>query len=115
MCESQIKANYFFDQSKTDEAVKEALKSVSKVMIKKNQTIVKEGEPITQQQINILTELGLVGEDLSKDYIYTYIILAFFVLFVLGMQYMYLKKEKKEILIDTKLVFLILLLNLFTK
>ena len=112
MCESQIKANYFFDQSKTDEAVKEALKSVSKVMIKKNQTIVKEGEPITQQQINILTELGLVGEDLSKDYIYTYIILAFFVLFVLGMQYMYLKKEKKEILIDTKLVFLILLLNL---
>ena len=114
MCESQIKANYFFDQSKTDEAVKEALKSVSKMMIKKNQTIVKEGEPITQQQINILTELGLVGEDLSKDYIYTYIILAFFVLFVLGMQYMYLKKEKKEILIDTKLVFLILLLNLLS-
>ena len=114
MCESQIKANYFFDQSKTDEAVKEALKSVSKVMIKKNQTIVKEGEPITQQQINILAELGLVGEDLSKDYIYTYIILAFFVLFVLGMQYMYLKKEKKEILIDTKLVFLILLLNLLS-
>ena len=114
MCESQIKANYFFDQSKTDEAVKEALKSVSKVMIKKNQTIVKEGEPITQQQINILTELGLVGEDLSKDYIYTYIILAFFVLFVLGMQYMFLKKEKKEILIDTKLVFLILLLNLLS-
>ena len=114
MCESQIKANYFFDQSKPDEAVKEALKSVSKVMIKKNQTIVKEGEPITQQQINILAELGLVGEDLSKDYIYTYIILAFFVLFVLGMQYMYLKKEKKEILIDTKLVFLILLLNLLS-
>ena len=114
MCESQIKANYFFDQSKTDEAVKEALKSVSKVMIKKNQTIVKEGEPITQQQINILTELGLVGEDLSKDYIYTYIILAFFVLFVLGMQYMYLKKEKTEILTDTKLVFLILLLNLLS-
>lgn len=114
MCESQIKANYFFDQSKTDEAVKEALKSVSKVMIKKNQTIVKEGEPITQQQINILAELGLVGEDLSKDYIYTYIILAFFVLFVLGMQYMYLKKEKKEILIDTKFVFLILLLNLLS-
>ena len=114
MCESQIKANYFFDQAKTDEAVKEALKSVSKVMIKKNQTIVKEGEPITQQQINILTELGLVGEDVSKNYIYTYIILAFFVLFVLAMQYIYLKKEKKEILVDTKLVFLILSLNLLS-
>ena len=40
-------------------------------MIKKNQTIVKEGEPITQRQITILTELGLVGEGVSKDYIYT--------------------------------------------
>ena len=51
MCDSQVKPNYFFDQTKTDEAVKEALKSVSKVMIKKNQIVVKEGEPITQQQI----------------------------------------------------------------
>ena len=114
MCDSQVKPNYFFDQTKTDEAVKEALKSVSKVMIKKNQTIVKEGEPITQRQITILTELGLVGEGISKDYIYTYIIIAFYVLFVLVVQYLYLKKEKKEVIINTKLVFLILLLNLLS-
>lgn len=114
MCDSQIQANYFFDQAKTDEAVKEALKSVSKVMIKKNQIIVKEGEPITQQQITILTELGLVGESTSKDYIYTYIIIALYVLFVLVLQYIYLRKEKKEVLMNTKLVFLILLLNLLS-
>lgn len=114
MCESQIKPNYFFDQAKTDEAVKEALKNVSKVMIKKNQTIVKEGEPITQKQITILTELGLVGEGISKDYIYTYIIIAFYVLFVLTLQYMYLKKERKEVLYNTKILGLILLLNLLS-
>ena len=114
MCDSQIQPNYFFDQAKTDEAVKEALKSVSKVMIKKNQIIVKEGEPITQQQITILTELGLVGESTSKDYIYTYIIIALYVLFVLVLQYIYLRKEKKEVLMNTKLVFLILLLNLLS-
>ncbi len=114
MCDSQVKANYFFDQTKTDEAVKEALKSVSKVMIKKNQIIVKEGEPITQKQITILNELGLVGEGISKDYIYTYIIIAFYVLFILILQYMYLKKERKEVLCNTKLVFLILLLNLIS-
>ena len=74
ICDSQVQPNYFFDQTKTDEAVKEALKSVSKVMIKKNQIIVKEGEPITQRQITILTELGLVGEGISNDYIYTCII-----------------------------------------
>lgn len=114
MCNSQIKANYFFDQEKTDEAIKEALKSVSKVMIKKNQIIVKEGEPITQQQITILTELGLVGESISKDYIYTYIIIAIYVLFILLLQYIYLRKEKKEVFMNTKLIFLILLLNLLS-
>lgn len=114
ICESQVKANYFFDQSKTDEAIKEALKGVSKVMIKKNQIIVKEGEPITQQQINILTELGLIGEDISKDYIYTYIIVFFYVLFVLILQYIYMKNENNKILKNTKLVFLILLLNLLS-
>ena len=114
ICESQVKANYFFGQSKTDEAIKEALKGVSKVMIKKNQIIVKEGEPITQKQINILTELGLIGEDISKDYIYTYIILFFYVLFVLILQYIYMKNENNKILNNTKLVFLILLLNLLS-
>ena len=114
ICESQVKANYFFDQSKTDEAIKEALKGVSKVMIKKNQIIVKEGEPITQKQINILTELGLIGEDISKDYIYTYIILFFYVLFVLILQYIYMKNENNKILNNTKLVFLIFLLNLLS-
>lgn len=114
ICESQVKANYFFDQSKTDESIKEALKGVSKVMIKKNQIIVKEGEPITQKQINILTELGLIGEDISKDYIYTYIILFFYVLFVLILQYIYMKNENNKILNNTKLVFLILLLNLLS-
>lgn len=114
MCDSLVNPNYFFDQAKTDEAIKEALKNVSKVMIKKNQTIVKEGEPITQRQITILTELGLVGEGISKDYIYTYIIIAFYVLFILILQYMYFKKERKEVLHNTKLVFLILLLNLLS-
>lgn len=114
ICDSQVHPNYFFDQAKTDEAVKEALKSVSKVMIKKNQTIVKEGEPITQRQISILTELGLLGEGISKDYIYTYIILAFYVLFILILQYVYLKKERPKVLKNTKLVFLILLLNLLS-
>ena len=114
MCDSQIHPNYFFDQAKTDESLKEALKSVSKVMIKKNQIIVKEGEPITQRQISILTELGLLGDGVSKNYIYTYIITAFYVVFVFVLQYVYLKNEKKDIFNNNKLILLTLLLNLFT-
>ncbi|MCE9653950.1 HDIG domain-containing protein [Clostridium celatum] len=112
MCYSQIQPNWFFDQAKTDEMVKEALKTVSKVMIKKNQIIVKEGEPITQRQISILTELGLIGDSVSKDYMLTYIIISVYVLFVLLTQYLYLKKERKDVLANTKLTFMILLLNI---
>lgn len=112
MCYEQIKPNYFFDAAKTDEMIKEALKSVPKVMIKKNQIIVKEGEPITQKQISILTELGVAGEGVSKDNLYSYIALGFYVILILGLQYLYLRKEKKEICENTKIMLMISLINL---
>lgn len=114
MAYSQIKPNYVFDKEKTDELTREALKTVTKVMIKKNQIIVKEGEPITQKQIEILTELGIVGEGVGKDYILTYVILAIFLMLVFVLQYLYLKKEKTEIFKNTKMIILIALLNIFS-
>lgn len=112
MAYSQIKSNYVFDKEKTDELIREALKSVTKVMIKKNQIIVKEGEPITQKQIEILTELGIVGEGVGKGYLVTYIILAIFLILVSVLQYSYLKRAKDEIFKNTKLLILISLLNI---
>lgn len=114
MAYSQIKPNYVFDKEKTDELIREALKTVTKVMIKKNQIIVKEGEPITQKQIEILTELGIVGEGVGTDYILTYVILAIFLMLVSVLQYLYLKKEKTEIFKNTKMIILIALLNIFS-
>ena len=38
---------------------------MKKVVIKKNQIIVKEGEPVTESQINQLKELGILKEDSS--------------------------------------------------
>ena len=67
MINSQIKPNYVEDTEKREELIKEALKSVEKVMIKKNQTVVKEGEPITERQIEILTELGYIKEEVLLD------------------------------------------------
>ena len=66
MINSQIKPNYVEDTEKREELIKEALKSVEKVMIKKNQTVVKEGEPITERQIEILTESGIVGDYMGR-------------------------------------------------
>ena len=111
---SQIKPNLFFDKEKTDEKVKEAQKNMQKEIIKKNQTIVKEGEPITSSQIEILRELGLLDKGLGKTYMYTYLILAVFVAMVLGMQYSYLSKDKKEIYNNIKMIIMISVINLIS-
>ncbi|MEG1287031.1 MAG: HD family phosphohydrolase [Clostridium sp.] len=111
---NQIKPNSFFDKEKTDEKIKEALKGVQKEIIKKNQTIVKEGEPITSSQIEILRELGLLDKGLGKTYLYTYLILGVFVAVVLGMQYSYLAKDKKEIFDNTKMIIMIGVINLIS-
>ena len=41
--------------------------------------IVKDGEPITESQIEILKELGVLDKGLGKTYLYTYLILGVFV------------------------------------
>ena len=111
---SQIKPNLFFDKEKTDEKIKEAQKNIQKEIIKKNQTIVKEGEPITSSQIEILRELGVLDKGLGKTYMYTYLILAVFVAMVLGMQYSYLSKDKKEIYNNTRMIIMISVINLIS-
>ena len=85
MAYSQIKPNFIFDKSKTDEKITEELKKATKVYIKKNQIVVKEGEPITQKQVEILTELGLVGDEVDKEYLFTYAALAAFVALTLAL------------------------------
>lgn len=111
---SQIKPNSFFDKDKTDEKIKEAQKGVQKEIIKKNQIVVKDGEPITESQIEILKELGVLDKGLGKTYLYTYLILGVFVALVLGMQYSYLLKDKKEIYYNTRMVIMIGAINLTT-
>ncbi len=112
MAYSQIKPNWVFDKDKTDEKVTEALKSAPKEYIKKNQIVVKEGEPITQSQIEILTELGILRDGVDKGYLFIYIVLAALVLLTLVLQYLYMKKERLGLLLNTKVVFMIIILNI---
>lgn len=112
MAYSQIKPNWVFDKDKTDEKVTEALKSAPKEYIKKSQIIVKEGEPITQSQIEILTELGIIGDGVDKGYLFIYIVLAALVFLTLALQYLYMKKERLGLLLNTKVVLMIIILNI---
>lgn len=109
---SQIKPNFFYDKEKTDEKLKEAIKNVSPILIKKNQIIVKEGEPVTARQIQILNSIGLLNN--SKFNFLMYIALAAFIIAILILQYEYIKKNYNDIYNDTSKILLISLVNLIT-
>lgn len=108
---SEIKPNLFYDEDKTNEKIEEVKKNTEKVIIKKNQIIVKEGEPVTEGQIQVLKELGVIDEGKTGGLLLLYILAAIFVGIILYLQYVYVKKNHKEIYEDNKKLILICLLN----
>ena len=108
---SEIKPNLFYDAEKTNEKIEEVKKNTEKVIIKKNQIIVKEGEPVTEGQIQVLKELGIINEGKTGGLLLLYILTAIFVGIILYLQYTYVKKNHKEIYEDNKKLILICLLN----
>lgn len=106
-----IEPNFFYDKEKTDELIKETLKQVSPVMIKKNQIVVNEGEPVTAHQLDLLKALGLLSDSTSS--IYIYIALGFLVAIVMYLQYGYIKKYYPKIYSDFSKIVMISILNVF--
>lgn len=111
---SQIKANLFIDTEKMEENAKEVQKNIQKEIIKKNQIIVKEGEPVTQRQIEILNELGLLNNDTNKSYLLSFISLGVLIIIVLFIQYGYIAKERADMFKDNKMLILISSINIIT-
>ena len=112
--QNQINANVFFDEEKTNEKIQETQKSVSKVIIKQNQIIVKEGEPVTQVQIDILSDLGMLDDQNETVNIYVYLAIAILLAIVLFLQYSYIKLNYKEIFKSIKKLILISVINLIS-
>lgn len=110
--QDQIKPNVFYDKEKTEEKIKEVQKSVSKVIIKQNQIIVKEGVPVTQEQLDILSDLGMLSDENTKINIYVYGIIAVFLAIILFLQYNYIRLNYKETFENTKKLILINVINL---
>jgi membrane-associated HD superfamily phosphohydrolase len=59
----RLKANLLYDREKTMAEKNKAAEAVEKVIYKKGQFIVQAGQPVTESQIEMLSELGLL-----KDY-----------------------------------------------
>lgn len=107
-----VKPNLFYDNEKTEEAQQEAAKNVTPVVYKKNQTIVEEGKPITEAQIQALDELGLLNN--SKFNISLYLALAIMVIIVMYIQNRYLKKYHKDIYNNSSKLIMINIITIMT-
>lgn len=112
--ENQIKPNVFFDEEKTEEMIQEVQKNISKVIIKQNQIIVKEGEPVTKDQIDILSDLGMLDDENATVNLYVYIALAVFLSIILFLQYTYINSNYKEIYRSNKKLILISVINIIS-
>ena len=108
---SVIEPNFFYDKEKTDELIKETLKQVPPVMIKKNQIVVSEGEPVTAHQLELLGTLGLLSDSASALYIY--IALGVLVIIVMYLQYGYIHKYYPAINKEFSKIVMISILNVF--
>lgn len=97
--ESQIKPNLFYDKEKTEEMKKQAVKNVTPEMIQKNQIVVKEGEPATAEQIQILMDLGVLDDSVGTAW-YIYLVIGMVAMMSLYLQWMYLYKYHKENIYD---------------
>ncbi|SHJ79353.1 HD family phosphohydrolase [Paramaledivibacter caminithermalis] len=64
---SSIKENTYLDQKLTQEKINEVIKRVDKVYIRKGQTIVNEGEEITENHYKLLVEAGLINQEQKKN------------------------------------------------
>ncbi|EET87288.1 metal dependent phosphohydrolase [Clostridium carboxidivorans P7] len=79
-------------------------------MIKKDQIIVKEGEPVAKYQIEILKDLGLLNSNYHFEW-YIYICLSILILLIMFLQWFYLYKYHNNVYSDTNKLIMINILN----
>lgn len=107
---TQISPNFFYDKDKTEELKEETAKKVPPVMVKKDQIIVKEGEPVTKYQIGVLKDLGLLNDG-SYFRWYIYLSLGVLVGVILFIQWAYLSIYNRKLYDNVKMLTMINILN----
>lgn len=115
MAATLVQPNYFYDEETTLRLQKEAKDSINPIVIKKNQTIVKEGDPISVNQLAVLKELGYLS-DSGINY-FPFLGLFGVIFFLHGLIYYYFKRFYNPMYNNLKwlvLIFLIMNLTLLT-
>lgn len=107
---SLITPNFFYDKDKTEDLKRNAARNVQPVMIKKDQIIVKEGEPITKYQVEILQSLGLLNDN-SHSELNIYIFLGIFISLIIFLEWMYIYKYYNKLYNDTSGLIMVCILS----
>jgi cyclic-di-AMP phosphodiesterase PgpH len=107
---TQVKANVVYDDAKTQELRNQALNEVDSIMIKKDQLIVKEGEPVTSSQIEVLRNLHKLDENDNSNW-YVYLSISLLIIITMLIQWIYLYKYHRQVILNTKTIILISLVN----
>lgn len=109
----EFKPNLLYDPVLTEEKRSKAREEVEPVhvVIKKGQNIVREGDVLTQRQVDILTWLGY------KNNVSPWVIisgLAFFIALLMIMMSLYLRQYRRDLYRDENKLFLLMLLVAIT-
>jgi len=100
--EKYLEANMIYDKAATEAAREAAAESVPEVKYKQNQTVVVAGEVVTEEQIAVLSALGVVGSQ-GVDYsLYAGMLLLLAMIFVIYGFYLY--QFEAKILADTRIM-----------
>lgn len=108
LARSYLTENVILDQAATDERVASALSNMEPVrgMVQKGQILVRHGEVVTAEQVDLMQELGLYS---SPTGILSVSGVCVLVLVILWLVRAYLKKFDPSIYYDDRQIFLILL------
>lgn len=116
-----ITANNIFDETRSNANVEKAYTSILPVVIKKGQSIVRDGDQLTIEQIEILKSLGMIKEDginyiiMFKYVSFVAIIIIYFIILLLYIsmnQRAYLKRPRVYAFICAVLVLNSLLIRI---
>ena len=95
-----LAANMYYDEEATEQAITAAAEAVEPVIYKQNQTVVVEGDVVTEAQMAVLEELGVVnGEDADFT---LYIGMLLFIALLFGVYGTYMYQFEREVLAETR-------------
>lgn len=110
-----ITANMLYDHVATEAEKEKAAAMVERVVYKKGQYIVQAGEPITENQLETLKELGIIKDDTADISLTVGVgLVVFIILLITGLYFVYFDREVAKspsslLLISTVMSFVLLI------